>query len=402
MNEGPIGTIPQINIDVFCENTDAAAVIEEAASDRRMSRASIRVLMGGVARALTTYDDTTTPEVMIVEVQGNRDNVLTQMERLAEVCDVNTNVIILGRVNDVLLYRELTRMGVRDYLAAPFDVYTIIRSISEIFGTEGAKPIGRAYAFMGVRGGAGASTLAHNIGMAISDTFDTATVIADFDLAFGTLSLNFNQDSSMNISEVLFDPSRIDSVLLERLLTPYTKKLNLLAAPCSVLRTYDLPERAADAILDNLRTMVPVVILDIPNGWASWHHHSLLSSDQIILVCTPDLACLRSTKQLIDLFIRERPNDVPPRIILNQVGMPKREEIHPEEFETGIGEKLLGTVSFDAKEFSIAANNGAVLVEKSADTKVGNEITKIAAALIGKKLNDTPQKSSFFSRFTKR
>ncbi|MDR1828922.1 MAG: AAA family ATPase [Methylobacteriaceae bacterium] len=406
MSEGPLGTIPQINIDVFCENADAAQVIKESAADRRMSRASIRVLMGGIPRALTAYEHDTTPEVVVVEVQGNRDNILSQIEDLADVCDINTQVIILGRVNDVVLYRELIRRGVRDYLAAPFDVYSIIRSISELFGAEGNKPIGKAYSCMGVRGGAGCSSIVQNIGMALAGAFDTATVLVDFDLAFGTLALNFNEDSQQNILEVIFDPTRVDNVLLERLLLPYNKKLSLLCAPYATTRTYDIPERAADAIIDNLRTMVPVTILDIPNGWSSWQSHSLMSADEIILVCNPDLASLRSTRQLLDLFQRERPNDQPPKVILNQVGMPKRdlEEIDPGEFEAGLNTKLLGTVSFDANAFAASANNGKPLVETDPDNPVSKEIIRIAGELIGRRIEEPARKSplDFLSKFTKR
>lgn len=398
MNDGPLGTIPQINIDVFCENSDSANVIDEAAHDRRLARASIRILMGGVQRAVATYEDSTTPDVLIVEVQGNREAVLEQLEQLAEVCDASTHVIVLGRVNDVVLYRELTRQGVSDYLAVPFEAYNIIRSVAEIYASDdGAKPIGRTYAFMGVRGGAGSSTICHNIGSAIAEYFDTATVIADFDLAFGTLALNFDEDTSLNISEVVFDPSRVDKVLLERLLVPHSKKLSLLCAPGNVTRNYDLPERAADAIVDNLRTMVPVTLLDIPNGWSSWQHHSLSSVDEIILVCSPDLGSLRSVKQLMDLFERERPNDKPPRVILNQVAVPKREEILAEEFKA-IGADLIGTIPFDAYSFSISANNGKTLIEMDESSKISGDIIRVAAEVIGKRLNEAPQRDSIFDK----
>lgn len=405
MTEGPLGTIPQINIDVFCVNADAAQTIQEAAGDRRMSRASVRVLMGGVDRALNEYDEeNTTPDILIVEVIGDRESVLTQMDDLAEICDVNTYVLVLGRVNDVLLYRELTRRGVSDYLASPYDAYTIIRTIAEIYGGDGAKPIGRAYAFMGVRGGAGGSTIAHNVASAMSLSYDTACVIADFDLAFGTLSLNFNEDTSLNISEIVFDPTRVDNVLLERLLIPYSKKLSLLVAPGNIIRAYDMPERAADAIIDNLKVMIPVAVLDVPNGWNSWQQHTLMQSEEIVFVCTPDLASLRSAKQLLEFFRRERPNDSEPKFILNQVDMPKREPILTEEFQDGLGCELFATVPFDAESFSIAANNGKPLVETDPDTKASIAITEIAAKLLNKKL-DKPQSkgiSAIFSKFKKK
>ena len=59
--------------------------------------------------------------------------MLGELDRLAEVCDPGTKVIVIGHVNDVLLYRELLRRGVSEYVVAPVKVLQIIESISAIY-----------------------------------------------------------------------------------------------------------------------------------------------------------------------------------------------------------------------------------------------------------------------------
>ena len=76
--------------------------------------------------------------------------------------------IIIGRMNDVTLYRELVRRGVSDYLIAPVGPLQIVRSVCGLFSAPDAKPVGRIIAVVGAKGGVGASTIAHNIAFAIA------------------------------------------------------------------------------------------------------------------------------------------------------------------------------------------------------------------------------------------
>ena len=72
-------------------------------------------------------------------------------------------MIVIGRHNDVLLYRELTRRGVSDYLISPVGTIDVVRSVCGLFSAPDAKPVGRVIAVIGAKGGVGASTVAHNI-----------------------------------------------------------------------------------------------------------------------------------------------------------------------------------------------------------------------------------------------
>ncbi len=68
-----------------------------------------------MAAAIEAYRTAPTPNVIILETEG-RNDILTGLDQLATVCDSGTRVIVIGRVNDVTLYRELVRRGVSDYV----------------------------------------------------------------------------------------------------------------------------------------------------------------------------------------------------------------------------------------------------------------------------------------------
>jgi pilus assembly protein CpaE len=214
-----IAPLPRVSIQAFCETQEVAQTVQDAAADRRMEKAHVRVQMGGAPAAVEAYRNSATPNVIVIETDGGRDVLISCLDKLSDVCDFGTKVIVVGRVNDVLLYRELIRRGVSEYLVAPFQMLDLVRSLSDLFRAPDADPVGRTIAFVGAKGGAGASTIAHNVAWSIARSFDQPTVVADLDLAFGTAGLDFNQDPPQGIAEAVFAPDRLDANLVDRLLT---------------------------------------------------------------------------------------------------------------------------------------------------------------------------------------
>src|SRR6185437_1909057 len=128
------------------------------------------------------------------ESESRAEELLANLDLLADVCDAGTRVVVIGRINDVGFYRELTKRGISDYLISPIGTIDVVRAVCGLFSQQDAKPVGRLIAVVGAKGGVGASTVAHNIAFAIAKDRSLASVVTDFDLAFGTAGLDFNQD----------------------------------------------------------------------------------------------------------------------------------------------------------------------------------------------------------------
>src|SRR5205085_3716422 len=69
-----------------------------------------------------------------------RSDLLTGLDSLAEVCDAGTRVVVIGRYNDVVLYRELLRRCISDYLISPVSAFDVVRAICGLFSAPDAKP----------------------------------------------------------------------------------------------------------------------------------------------------------------------------------------------------------------------------------------------------------------------
>jgi pilus assembly protein CpaE len=373
--------IPRVNIQAFCEDQATAAIIQHASEDRRLAKAHVSVQMGGVEAAVAFYRNASTPNLIIIESLLDRAQMIGDLDRLAEVCDAGTKVIIIGHINDVLLYRELVRRGVSEYVVAPLSVPQIIESIATIYTDPLTGPVGQVIAFVGAKGGSGSSTVCHNTAFAIATSLASDVVIADLDLPFGTAGLDFNQDPLQGIADALATPDRVDEVLLDRLLSRCSDHLSLFAAPGTLDRAYDVEAASCETVLDVVRENVPWVAVDLPHLWTGWAKDLLLKADHVVITAMPDLANLRNTKNLVDQLKSTRPNDRPPVLVLNQVGVPKRPEISVKDFGHAIELEPKAIFDFDAQLFGTAANNGQMIEEVAEKSRVAEQFRHLANVL---------------------
>jgi pilus assembly protein CpaE len=258
---------------------------------------------------------------------------------------------------------------VSEYLVPPLKTLQLIRAVTTLYTDPTTPFVGRTLAFVGAKGGAGSSTLAHNIAYQISEGIQANTVIVDFDLAFGTAGLDFNQDPVQGVADALSKPDRLDPTLLDRMTARCTDRLSLFAAPASLDDDYDISADAFEEVQGKIRGTAPYVVLDLPHLWSGWMRKTILSADDVVITATPDLASLRNAKNLIDLIRKARPNDAPPHLILNQVGAPGRPEIPVKEFSKALGVEPALVLPFDAKLFGQAANNGQMVFEVNPKAK---------------------------------
>ena len=378
-----IAPAPRVSVQAFCETVETAEAVRSAGEDRRLAKAHVTVQMGGMAAAVEAYSKVPTPNVIVLETEG-RNDILEGLDQLATVCDAGTRVVVIGGVHDVAPYRELVRRGVNDYVIGPVNTLDVVRSICSLFSASEAVAVGRMIAVVGAKGGVGASTVAHNVAWAIARDLALDSVVIDLDLAFGTASLDYNQDPLQGIANAVFSPDRLDTSFMERLLAKCTDHLSLLAAPASLDRVYDLGAEAFDSIFDTMRMTTPCIVLDVPHQWSAWTKRALVGADDILIVAEPDLANLRNTKNMLTVLKAARPNDRPPVYCLNQTRMPKRPEIDARGFTKTIEAPPIATIPFDSRLFGTAANNGQMIAELAARHRTTQTFLQIAQRLTGR------------------
>lgn len=385
--------VPRITIHACCDRHEVADMISGIGVDRRLARAEISVEQGGIEAAVTRFASQASPNLLILDTMLQGPMMLHALDRLAQVIEEGTKVVIIGAVNDIALFRELMSRGVSEYIVPPIQPLDMIRTVCGLYVNPDKPFAGRVIAVIGARGGIGASTIAHNIAWSIAERQESSATLLDLDLSFGTAALDFNQDPPQSIADALMAPDRVDDVFLERVTTKQTQRLQMLTAPATLEREFELDPQSYEMVIERVRRTSPFVVLDLPHVWTSWVKHTLLAADDAIIVAGPDLASLRNTKNIIDLLKAMRPYDAPPTVVLSMVGVPKRPEIPLKDFAEALGAEPVASIPFDPQLFGMAANNGQMVGEVAAQSKTAMSIDALAASLTGRKPVETKKAS---------
>ena len=390
--QGGDRAIPAIAVLAFCETGPVRDMIDKVAQDRRMHNTTVDAFNGGIPAAIEHLSQNPTPNLLIVESSAPASVMVQQIDELASHCDEGVQVMVIGATNDIALYRQLVARGVSEYMVPPIEPVQMVRAIGTMFTDPDAPFVGKSISVIGAKGGVGSSTIAHNLAWSLAENARLNTSLVDLDLSFGTTSLDFNHETQQTVADALLAPERADDTVISRLLAKATDRLSLFTAPASVNQLMDIDADAYSVVIEGVRRLMPFVVLDIPHGWSQWIYNTLVGSDEVILVCQPDLASLRNGKNMIDQLKSQRPNDNPPRLVINMAGVPKRPEIPVKDFAAAIGVEPEIILPFEPQLFGTASNKGQMISETDPQSKPSLAIDHLASTLSGHETAQ-PQKS---------
>lgn len=370
-------------IHIFCEEDGSTKSAIKKLHHRRFGSSTLRTFTGGLAAAHTAYRDSASPDLIVIETHLNGDAILAGLVELADLCSETSRLIIIGRINDVDLYRSLLNCNISDYLIAPVGSDRLASTIEAALSDLSTERCGRLIAVLGAKGGCGASTVCHNTGWALAEMAHCSTLIADFDLTFGTLGLSFNQDTGHGLSGALLSGKQPNAASIGKLVARCSDHLSLLTASYLLSEASELDPATVGEILPLLRQMADAVMLDMPSTWHDWSPVVIEEADQCVAVAEPDLANLRNAKNLIDTIRSIRPGDSSPILVMNKVGTPRRPEIAARDFGNAVELIPSLTIGFDARSFGTAANNGLMIGELQQRSHLPEQFLHLARQIMG-------------------
>ena len=294
-------------------------------------------------------------------------------------------LIGLGTVNDVALYRDLLAAGANDYLVKPPTreaLTAILQKQAESQTAKGEGGLGQLIAFVGSRGGVGATTAAVGCAWLLAEDHAERTALLDLDLHFGTVALKLDTEPGSGLFEALEQPSRIDSLFIERAMVKITDNLRVLATEASVAQHLAIDAGAIDMLLYELRRKFPRVVVDLPRGATPVQRVVLGAASHVVMICERSLAGLRDTIRLQTLMREQAPQV---RLWLVEAGANgSRALIGASEFTKGVGRAFDMTISFDPKSAGAAINTGQPLPLAAPRSPVVRELRHLAELVAGR------------------
>lgn len=257
-------------VHAWAKDAETEAVIRRVAA--HMLLPGFEVQRGSIADAQRRLRNERSPAILIVDVSGV-DRVLDAVQALSDVCEPQLQVVVVGEVNDVGLFRRLLAMGVADYLFKPLTADMLESVILRLSGNEahgGNARLGKLVAVRGGRGGVGASSIAANLASYLSEQASRRVALIDLDIEGGTQALMLGSTPNSGLAEALAVPGRIDDLFIERATISVSPRLDLLASetasgqqtggvdPAAVVSA-----EATEALLGRLQRIYHYVVMDV-------------------------------------------------------------------------------------------------------------------------------------------
>ncbi len=366
------------------------AVIRELQLDDELAvtdtlDAALRRMRGGLAPRVTLLDIADLPapisEIGAARAAGGAD----------------LKIVALGTVNDVGLYRDLVAAGANDYLVMPPSRDALTAVLDQRPGDPRTADggLGRVTAFIGSRGGVGTSSAAVGCAWILAEDYGERTALLDLDLHFGTVALKLDTEPGGGLCEALEQPSRIDSLFIERATVKVTENLRVLAAEASAAQHLLIDAGAIDMLVYELRRKFARVVVDLPRGATPMQRVILAAASHVVLLCERSLAGLRDTIRLQSLMREQAPQVLLYLVEAGACG--ERSLIGKAEFEKGIGKPLDFAISFDAKSAGAAVNTGQPLPLAAPRSPIVRELRQLTETRAGPAIPARKRKVNFGS-----
>ncbi len=354
-------------VQVFTRDRDATATIQRSLSALNVVDAEFT--HGDIETAITILAEQPSPRLLIVDISEVTDPVV-RVNELAEVCEPNTGVIVIGERNDIVLYRDLRRTGVAEYFLKPLVGDLLTRACNNVL-TGAAEPqptrTGKLVPVLGVRGGVGATTIAVNTAWQLAETRQRWVMLLDLDLQGGDAALQLDQTPSHALSEAVENPERIDKLFLERAVIPVERRIDLLASLEPIGQAVKFDEKAVLVLLDNLLLRYRYVFVDVPPVTAAHLMQALHFPNICVLVSTGSLASAREVARWRELLGPNTPERTVLQV-LNKHGAP--DSLPDAEFVRAAGHAPDVIIPYD-REIAAASILGIKGTQKCAALKRG-------------------------------
>ncbi|SAK97068.1 fimbriae assembly-like protein [Caballeronia calidae] len=349
----------------------------------------VHIAMGGMDDAIAHLSKIErSPLFLLVDLEGSV-MPLSELGRLAEVCEPSVQVVAIGERNDVGLFRSLLKIGVRDYLVKPLTVELLKRTVNVSEGKVSPVTLARAgktIAFAGARGGVGVTTLALNLARYLAEDTHRRVAYVDLKLCGGAANSMLGTQSNNGLVDVLQNVHRLDPQYVERTLVANGSRLFVLSADIDYGSTKAFEPGALRRVVELLCDSFHYVILDIGDPSDALAAEALDHASRVYLVADRSVHATRETIRLLR-YVEDRDNNPPTSVLLNNPNAATAGKVQPADFMTAVGRTVLHEVQFEPKALATAENLGEAPRERNPNAfmqtiaRIANDLTGQHAAV---------------------
>jgi pilus assembly protein CpaE len=286
-----------------------------------------------------------------------------------------------GSANLLLLANRAGASQVVPLPLDPDDFRSAMDAIGKDHGYAAANA--KVIAVSGVTGGCGATTLAVNLGYELMHLEKVRSIVAELALHRGVLATYLNAEPQYVIPDLLSSDCKLDMHMVEKALTPIADNFFILSGAHQSITSGEVQNRDLQRLLDYLRRLAQVLVLDVPCTSDEQFLATLAAADQVVLVSEATPPSLRSLHLVLELLGRtdqDRGSEWPIHVVLNRADG-KGQDLDLKRVQELLRVSRLHTVTNDYQNVRSALNNGKVLRQMAPRSRALADIDKLARLL---------------------
>ena len=318
--------------------------------------------------------------------------------RLLESEASQVQVVAFDRRMDLAVVRESMRIGIREFLADPFEPSSVLDALRNLQLMLHRRPASygatdQIFSFLPSKAGVGTSTIALNVSAALARTPDTRVLLSDFDLTSGMIRFMLKLSNTNSVTEALENAIRMDEQLWPQLVSN-VDGLDVLHAG-RVNPNYPIEPGQIRGMVAFLRRNYKALCFDLSGNLEPYSLELMQESKRIILVCTSELPSLHLAREKMQ-FLRQLGLDGRMSVVLNRVH--KKTAFNKNEVEKLLEAPVVCVFPNEYLTVNSAMQAGTAVPAASA---LGVAFSSFAESLIKEKIpQEDTHKSKFLEFFT--
>lgn len=309
-------------------------------------------------------------------------------DAIVEMLEIKPGLAVIGATgtNDVNKCIMAQRAGCRQLTSKPIDENDLLVAIRSALNDKrdlaAVPPWGKSLCVIGTSGGAGATTVACYLTMALTDMSKSSAAILDLDLEFGTVAKSWDLNPRYTIVD-LAGVNRIEEQHIEDFFLELPSGIAVLPRPDQIEQAHTIDENTLKNILQTTHSMFPYLVMDLPRKLDAVTGAAIEACDKLVLVAQLTVPGILNAGRLSEALVRFGVPMEKLEFVINRYNK-KVHNLAVEALETRVGKKVLAIIPNHYKSLSVANDLGEPVSER-------NPVRKAIADLAGKLCGKPPE-----------
>ncbi|UCG32839.1 MAG: AAA family ATPase [Phycisphaerales bacterium] len=281
--------------------------------------------------------------------------------------------------------------GCKEFIRKPFDAKNVAIALQSVVVQGGSR--GKSICLIGASGGAGVTTIACNLAVALAPKGRVGLI--DADLSFGNVAQYFDRTPQYTIANVC-SCDHIDQVSLKAAMIETEHGVSILARPNEISeRSKVTPGKAAGLMHAASRTF-NFIVVDLFRQLDERVGSFMLRSDLVLIVTEMNVSSANNARRIRDALVKEGFDTRCVAPVLNRVSKRSAHALTPPDVEKVLG-PIFATIPNDFPAALSASDRGQPIEPHS---PIAKAIQRMAESIAGSK-TDEPRTGARLMRLLK-